>query len=164
MAACESACKDAQGQSLTCHLRQRLHWLASEPARPTTSASESQLVVQPQPAANEDSMPVDDSAPCRFPAPEDLETMMCDRGVERQSRPAPVRQVHHGVAPAASSATTHHGQPAAPSGSQVHHGVAFAASTSSIHRTQPPAVSAPSVYAPTQWLRNARTWMRRRRR
>ena len=33
IAACESASKDSQGRSPTCHLRQRLDWLGSEPKR-----------------------------------------------------------------------------------------------------------------------------------
>ena len=33
IAACKSACEDAQGRSSTCHLRQRSDHLGSEPAR-----------------------------------------------------------------------------------------------------------------------------------
>ena len=102
--------------------------------------------MQPQAAADEDRMAVNDGALRRFPAPEHVETMMCDREDEQQSRPAPVHQVHHSVAFAAPSPPVHHGQLAAPSGPQVHHGVAFAASTHSIHHAQPSAASAPSVH------------------
>ena len=121
IAACASACKEAQGRSPTCHLRQQLDRFGSEPAKPTALAMEAQLPVHPQPAADEDFMAVDDGVLCQFPAPEHVETMMCDREVEPQSRPAPVHHVHHGVASAASSPSIHHGQPAVPSGPQVHH-------------------------------------------
>ena len=129
IAGCESACKDSQGRSPTCHLRQRWDKLSLEPARPIAPASEAELPVQPQPAADEGSLAVDYGVSCRFPAPEHVETMMCDRDGEPQARPAPIHQVHHGVAPAASSPTFPHGQPAALSGPHVHHGVAFAASS-----------------------------------
>ena len=82
VAACESACRDAQGRSPTCHLRQSLARIGSEPARRTASASEAQLPVQPQPAAGEDSMAEDDGVICWSPAPEHVGTMMCDREVE----------------------------------------------------------------------------------
>ena len=144
--ACESACKYAQGRSPTCYLRQRLDRLGPELARPTASASGAQQRVQPHLSAGEDPMALDDGALRRFLAPEHVETMMCDKEDVPQSRPAPVHQVHHGVAFAAPSPSMHHGQPAAPSGPQVHHGVAFAASTSLIHHAQPPAASAPSVH------------------
>ena len=133
IATCESACKDAQGQSPNCHLRQHWDRLGSEPAGPTASASEPQLPVQRRPAADEDSMAVDDGVPRRFPALEHVETMMCEREVEPQEHQASVHQVHYGVAPAASSPSIHQGKAAAPSGPQVHHGVAFAASSHSIH-------------------------------
>ena len=145
IAACATACKDAQRRGPTCHLRQRLDRLGPEPARPTASARDKQRRLQPQPAADEAPMAVDDGVVRRFPAPEHLETMMRDREDESQSHQAPVDQVHRRVAFAAPSPSIHHGQPAATSGPQVHHGVAFAASTPSIHHDQTPAASAPSV-------------------
>ena len=50
IAACESACKNAQGRSPTCHRRQQVGRLGPEPARLTASASEAPQGVQPQPA------------------------------------------------------------------------------------------------------------------
>ena len=90
IAACESACRDAQGRSPTCHLRSRLDRLSSGPARPTASANKAPQPVEPQPAAGEDSMGVDDGVFCRFPAPEHVETMMCEGEFEPQARPAAV--------------------------------------------------------------------------
>ena len=146
IASCKSARKDAHGRSPSCHLRQRLDRLGSEPARPTASASEAQLPVQPQPDAGEDFMAVGDGFTHRFPTPQHVENLRCDREVEPRKHPDPVHQVHHGVAPAAFPLSIHHGRPAAPSGPQVRHGVAFAASVPSIHHAQPPAASAPSVH------------------
>ena len=108
IAACESACKNAQGRGPTCHLRQLLDRLGPEPARPTAWASEEQRRVQQQPVAGEEPMVVDDGALRRFRAPEHVTTMMCDREDELQSRPAPVHQVDHGVAFAASPPSIHH--------------------------------------------------------
>ena len=96
IAACESACRDAQGRSPTCHLRQRLDRLSSEPARLTASASEARLPVQPKPATGEESMAVDDGVFRRFAAPKHVENMMCDKEVEPRARPDPVHQAHHG--------------------------------------------------------------------
>ena len=91
-------------------------------------------------------MALADGVLCRFPAPEHVKFMMCDREVEPQARPTPVRQVYNAVVLAGSSPSVHHGHPSAPSGLQVHHGVAFATSTPPIHHGQPPAASAPPVH------------------
>ena len=145
IAACESVCRDAQGRSPACHLRQQWDQLAPEPAGPTTSGSGAHLPSQSEQAAGEDSMAVDDGVLRRFPAPEHVQTMMCDREVEPRARRAPVHQAHNGVALAALSESVHHVQTLAPSGPQVRQGVAFATSTPSVNHIQPPAASAPSV-------------------
>ena len=69
IAACELACKDAQGRSTFCQLKQRWDRLGSGPTRPTVSASEAPPPVQPKPAVGEDSMAVNDGVDRRFPAP-----------------------------------------------------------------------------------------------
>ena len=119
IAACTSACRNAQGRSLVCHLRQRLEALDSEPARPTTLAREKPPRVEHQPAAADDSMAVDEGVHRRFPIPEYSGTKMSYREMEPPARSAPV----------------HHGQPSAAFAPTVHHAWPPAVSTQSIHRT-----------------------------
>ena len=121
IAACKFACRNAQGRSSACHLRQRLDRLS--PARPVASGSRA-------PPANGDFVAVDDRVPCRFPAPENQETMMCDMEPEPQP-------------PAASASTFHHTGPATFASTVPR--TQSAASTATIHHAQP-TTSTPSVH------------------